>query len=130
MFVVIIVDVKLVGDEKEMEEYKELLGYKPIGIQDIIKGAYNTLDLITFYTGSEKECNAWSIQNGATAKEAAGVIHTDLGENFITADVVDLNEMLNIGGWNEAKQKGLVKNVSKDYIVKDGEYIIILANKG
>lgn len=127
--IVIVADVKLVGNEKEIEEYQELLGYKPKGIEDIIKGAYDTLDLITFYTGSEKECNAWSIQKGATAKEAAGAIHTDLEENFITADVVDLDEMLSLGGWNEAKQKGIVKNVSKDYVVKDGEYIIILANK-
>jgi ribosome-binding ATPase len=130
---VLIVDIKLLSemvdmDEKEIEEYMEMLEEKPSGVGDIINSAFDTLNLITFYTGSEKECNAWSIVDGSTVKQAAGVIHTDLEKGFITADVVNVEEMIQTGGWVEAKEKGLVKNHSKEYIVKDGDYIVILAN--
>ena len=127
---VVIADVKLIGQgDEEIAEYEELLGYKPNSVIDIVQKAYECLNLITFYTGSEKECNAWTIEKGANVKEAAGVIHTDLEENFITADVVSLDDMLGVGGWNSAKEKGLVKNHGRDYLVNDGDYIIILANK-
>jgi ribosome-binding ATPase len=127
------VDIKLLSDlanmhEEELNEYVELLGYKPITIEDVIGFAYKRLDLITFYTGSKKECNAWTIEKGANVKNAAGVIHSDLSKNFITADVVNVQDLIEVGGWNSAKEKGLVKNYGKEYIVKDGDYIVILAN--
>lgn len=126
-------DIKLLAEmagmsEEEQKEYTELLGKKPTTVEDVIGYAYNRLDLITFYTGSKKECNAWTIERGADIKSAAGVIHTDLGKNFISADVVNVEEMIQLGGWNKAKETGSVKNVSKEYTVKDGDYIIILAN--
>lgn len=132
---VMVVDIKLLSDIAEMEEkkaneYISVLSDAPITIKDIIKGTFDTLNLITFYTGSEKECNAWSIAEGSTVKEAAGVIHTDLEKGFITADVVNIENMLKVGGWVNAKEKGLVKNHGKEYIVNDGDYIVILANKG
>jgi len=105
-----------------------LLGKKPLTVEDVIMSAYNRLNLITFYTGSQKECNAWSIEGGAKVKSAASVIHTDLGKNFITADVVNVDELIDIGGWVNAKEKGLIKNHGREYIVGDGDYIIILAN--
>ncbi|HVX92484.1 MAG TPA: redox-regulated ATPase YchF [Candidatus Dojkabacteria bacterium] len=126
-------DVKLVGElsnmnEQEQNEYIELLGFKPKTIEDIIQTAFKRLSLLTFYTGSEKEVNAWTIGQGATVKEAAGVIHTDLGEKFITADVVNVDEMLKVGGWVKAKEQGLVKNYGKDYLIQDGDYINVYAN--
>ena len=131
--VVLEVDIKLLAEMVDMEddeisEYLASLDQKPSEIIDILNAAFDTLNLITFYTGSQKECNAWSIVNGSTAKEAAGVIHTDLEKGFITADVVNLEGMLDVGGWVNAKEKGLVKNHGKEYIVKDGDYIVILAN--
>jgi hypothetical protein len=131
---VLVVDVKLLGDMKDMgdsevEEYVALLGEEPATISDVIHSAFRCLNLITFYTGSEKECNAWSIVDGSTVKEAAGVIHTDLEKGFVTADVVNLDSMLDVGGWVNAKEKGLIKNHGKEYVVKDGDYIVILANR-
>lgn len=123
------VDVKLIGEMESPEEYEEMLGYKPNTVGDVIEMAYKRLDLITFYTGSEKECNAWSIQRGASVKEAAGVIHTDLEQGFVTADVVNVSKLIETGGWVKAKEEGIVKNHGKDYTVEDGDYIIILANK-
>jgi len=127
------VDVKLLSDlasmnEEELNEYVEILGKKPFTVEDVIISAYERLNLITFYTGSSKECNAWSIEKGANAKNAASVIHTDLGKNFITADVVNVDSLIDVGGWNAAKEKGLIKNHGKEYIVNDGDYIVILAN--
>lgn len=126
-------DVKLLSDladmkEEEFNEYVQLLGKKPVTVEDIIRKAYVRLNLITFYTGSSKECNAWSIQKGADIKSAAGVIHTDFEKNFITADVVNVDDLINSGGWSAAKEKGLVKNHGKEYIVNDGDYVVILAN--
>jgi len=126
-------DVKLLSDladmkKEEFNEYVQLLGKKPVTVEDIIKKAYERLNLITFYTGSSKECNAWSIQKGADIKSAAGVIHTDFEKNFITADVVNVDDLINAGGWGVAKEKGLVKNHGKEYIVNDGDYVVILAN--
>jgi hypothetical protein len=123
------VDVKLIGEMENIKEYEELLGYKPSTVEDVIKMAYDRLNLITFYTGSQKECNSWTIQKGATIKEAAGVIHTDLEEGFVTADVVNVEDMIRAGGWVQAKEKGIVKNHGKEYNVKDGDYVLILANK-
>jgi ribosome-binding ATPase len=123
------VDVKLIGEMEDKKEYEEMLGYAPNSVEDVIEVAYKRLNLITFYTGSQKECNSWTIQEGATVKEAAGVIHTDLEKGFITADVVNVEDMIEAGGWVQAKEKGMVKNHGKDYTVKDGDYIVILANK-
>jgi GTP-binding protein YchF len=127
------VDVKLLSDlagmsGEEFNEYIELLGGKPTTVEDVIMYAYKRLNLLTFYTGSEKECNSWTIEAGASVKDAAGVIHSDLAKNFITADVVNVEEMLKVGGWVKAKEEGLVKNHGKEYVVKDGDYIVILAN--
>ncbi|MGI5897862.1 MAG: redox-regulated ATPase YchF [Candidatus Dojkabacteria bacterium] len=132
--IVKVVDVKLIQDmadldENEKREYLELLDGTPTVAEDIVMGAYDTLNLITFYTGSEKECNAWSIEKGANAKEAAGAIHTDLMNGFVSAEVVNVDTLLDCGGWNGAKEKGLIKSVGKEYIVEDGEYMVVLANK-
>jgi hypothetical protein len=131
---VVEVDVKEVGkmssmDEEEKKEYETLLGYQPTSAKDIIQLGFERLNLITFYTGSEKEANAWSIEKGATAKEAAGVIHTDLSENFVAADVVSIEELLEQGSLVECRNQGLVKSKSKDYVVQDGDYILIQATK-
>lgn len=131
---VLLVDVKLIGEiedmqEEERVEYLSLLDTKPVLMEDIIKAAFGVLNLLTFYTGSSKECNAWSIEAGATVKEAAGVIHTDLEQGFITADVVNVDQLIDAGGWAEAKNKGLIKNNGKEYLVKDGDYVVILSNK-
>ncbi len=129
---VIEVDVKMVGEfvnmeEKEKKEFVSMLGGDVLLLEDIISVSYKRLNLITFYTGNEKECNAWSIVEGSNVKEAASVIHNDLSERFITADVINVEKMIEVGGWTKAKEAGFVKNHSKDYIVKDGDYVSVLA---
>lgn len=130
---IVCADVKMIGELSEMSkdeqvEYLSMLETKPNLLPEVIKVAYDRLNLLTFYTGSEKEVNAWTVERGATIKQAAGVIHTDLEHGFITADVVNVEELIKVGGWVNAKEKGMVKNKSKDYLIQDGDYIIVYSN--
>jgi GTP-binding protein YchF len=135
---VVTVDVKIVGelsdmDESAQTEYLEMLkhddGTFPTTVNDIIKVACNRLNLLTFFTGSQEECNAWTIEKGATIQAAMGAVHTDLAKNFITADVVNIDQMLEIGGWVAAKDKGIIRNYGKEYLVQDGDYVIAYVGK-
>ena len=113
-------------DLKE-EERKEILkgyGEAELGMVRLIKEAYKTLGLITFYTiKGGKEVHAWSLREGSTALDAAGVVHTDFAKNFIKAEAINIDELIEIGGWQEAKEKGKVRLEGKDYVVQDGDVI-------
>lgn len=114
------------GDEKQ-EMISMVDDYE--GTDNIIDNSYKRLNLVTFYTGNEKEANAWTIKEGSNVKEAAGVVHSDLEDNFVAAEVVNVDRLVELGGWNQVKDKGEMKNVSRDYVVQDGDYIVILATK-
>ena len=88
--------------------------------------AYESLGLISFFTTGEKETRAWAIQKGSTAQRAAGVIHTDFEEKFIRASVINWNTLIENQGWSTAKEKGKVRTEGKEYIVKDGDVMIVL----
>lgn len=104
-------------------------------VPQLIKKAYETLDLISFLTTGEDETRAWTIRRGTLAPQAAGVIHTDFEKKFIRAEVVPWNELLEAGGgpsassgqspWVIAKQKGLVKLEGKEYTVQDGDVVVV-----
>ncbi len=78
-------------------------------IPELIKKSYEILDLISFFTTGEDETRAWTIKRGTKAPEAAGVIHTDFEKNFIRAEVINWQKLLEASGWNEAKQKGRLR---------------------
>ncbi len=94
-------------------------------IPELIKKAYEVLDLISFFTTGEDETRAWTIKKGSKAPEAAGAIHTDFEKKFIRAEVVSTTKLLECGGWSEAKQKGLLRAEGKDYTVQDGDVMVI-----
>jgi ribosome-binding ATPase YchF (GTP1/OBG family) len=94
-------------------------------INELIKKAYQVLNLISFLTTGEDETRAWTIEKGAKAPQAAGVIHTDFENKFIRAEVINWQKLLEIGGWSQAKQKGLIRLEGKDYIVSDGDVMVI-----
>ncbi len=98
---------------------------KEIAVPELIKKAYEILDLISFLTTGEDETRAWTIVRGEKAPQAAGAIHTDFENNFIRAEVVSSEDLIKCGGWNQAKQKGLVRLEGKDYVVKDGDVVVI-----
>jgi ribosome-binding ATPase YchF (GTP1/OBG family) len=94
-------------------------------LPELIISAYKILDLITFFTTGEKETRAWTIKRGTKAPEAAGVIHSDFQKNFIRMEVVKFNDFVECGGWAGARQKGKIKIQGKDYIVEDGDIVIV-----
>lgn len=91
----------------------------------LIRKAYEVLDLISFLTTGEDETRAWTIQRGEKAPQASGAIHTDFEKTFIRAEVMASADLIAAGGWNQAKQKGLLKVEGKDYVVKDGDVMVI-----
>jgi hypothetical protein len=112
--------------ETDQKSYLEDLGAKESGLERLIKKAFETLGLITFLTAGEKEVRAWTINDGISAQEASGEIHTDFIKKFIKADVCGYEDFINPlagGGWKKAREEGKVRSEGRDYIVKDGEVI-------
>jgi GTP-binding protein YchF len=114
--------------DEERNEYLDSLGLKESGLNRLIKEAYKTLGLITYFTSGEPETRAWTINDGSTAPQAAGVIHTDFERGFIAADVVGWLDLVNQGGWTAARAKGLVRTEGKSYIFKDGDVTLFKFN--
>jgi GTP-binding protein YchF len=94
----------------------------------LIHLSYDLLGLISFLTGSEKECRAWTIRSGYTAQKAAGVIHTDMEKGFIRAEVVPYDVLLELGSFQACKEKGVLRLEGKEYIVKNGDVLAIRFN--
>ena len=97
-------------------------------INDLIKESYRLLDLITFLTTGPDETRAWTLKRGKKAPQAGGVIHSDFEKFFIKAEVVNWKELLDAGGFSQAREKGLIRTEGKDYIVRDGDVIEIKSN--
>jgi len=89
----------------------------------LAKTLYDLLGLQSFLTAGEKEARAWTVKKGATAVEAAGVIHSDIARGFIRAEVVNWQDLVKVGGWKEAQQAGLVRLERKDYIIQEGDVL-------
>ena len=83
------------------------------------------LKLITFFTANENEARSWFVKEGTKAPLAAGVIHTDFEQKFIKAEVINWQTLLNTGNWQQAKQKGLVRLEGKEYVVQEGDVVLI-----
>ena len=96
-------------------------GMEEPGLDRVIRGAYSLLGLETYFTAGEKEVRAWTIPIGATAPQAAGVIHTDFEKGFIRAEVIAFNDYVALKGEHGAKEAGKMRLEGKEYIVKDGD---------
>ncbi len=107
--------------KEESLEYLNDLGLKETGLNEIIRSAYKTLNLMTFLTAGPKEVRAWTVERGALAPEAAGVIHTDFQKGFIKAEVIKYEDYINAGSENAAKEQGKMRMEGKEYEVKDGD---------
>jgi ribosome-binding ATPase len=109
-----------------LEEAGQLLaefGVTEPGLGRVIAACYRALDLITFLTTGPDETRAWEVRRGATAPEAAGAIHSDLERGFIRAEVVPYEALVEAGGWDQAKAKGLLRVEGKDYVVGEGDVL-------
>ena len=110
-------------DEEDKQEFLDDLGLDEPGLNRIIQAGYALLDLQTYFTAGEKEVRAWTVNIGATAPQAAGVIHTDFERGFIRAELVGYDDYINSNGEHGAKEAGKWRLEGKDYIVKDGDVI-------
>lgn len=117
---------ELDDDEKAM--FLEDLGLKESGLDKLIAASYRLLGLISFLTAGEDECRAWTIRIGTKAPQAAGKIHTDFERGFIRAEVVSYDHLVEHGGYNGAKEKGLVRSEGKEYVVQDGDVVLFRFN--
>ncbi len=112
--------------EEERVEYLKSLGIEKTGLERLIVKAYDLLGLISFLTAGKKEVRAWTIKKGTKAPQAAGVIHTDFEKNFIRAQVIEYEKLIEAGSHEKAKQRGLIRTEGKDYEMKDGDVVEFL----
>jgi len=108
------------------EAEREELDLSPSALPALIQEAYRVLRLVTFLTTGESETRAWTLREGSSAPEAAGVIHSDFQEKFIRAEVIQTDVLLASGGWSQAREKGSIRTEGKDYIVQDGDVMVFL----
>lgn len=109
----------------EMAMFLQEYGIEEPGLNRMIQLSYDLLGLQSFFTAGQDECRAWTTNRGATAPEAAGVIHSDLQKGFIRAEVVAYDDLISLGGMTEVKARGKLRLEGKEYIVKDGDILNI-----
>jgi ribosome-binding ATPase len=124
---VLVIGTKIESDIAELETYEERqlfleeLGLEEAGVNRLIRAAYKLLKLQTYFTAGVKEVRAWTIPVGATAPEAAGVIHTDFEKGFIRAEVMKFNDFIQLGSELAVKEAGKLGVEGKSYVVADGD---------
>ncbi|MFE1338253.1 redox-regulated ATPase YchF [Streptomyces sp. NPDC058733] len=110
-------------DEEEAMELLESVGQHEPGLATLARVGFDTLGLQTYLTAGPKESRAWTIKKGATAPEAAGVIHTDFQKGFIKAEVISFDDLVAAGSVAEARAKGKARMEGKDYVMQDGDVV-------
>lgn len=124
---VLVIGTKIEADIAELETYDERqlfleeLGLEEPGVNRLIRAAYKLLNLQTYFTAGEKEVRAWTVKVGATAPQAAGVIHTDFEKGFIRAEVMAYDDFISMGSEQAVKEAGKLRIEGKEYIVQDGD---------
>lgn len=113
---------------QDAQELMGMLGIQEPGLHTIIRRTYENLGLITFFTCGPKEAHAWPIKKGTTARQAAGEIHSDLARGFICAEVFNCKDIFEAGSESALKDKGKVRKEGQDYLVHDGDIMLIRFN--
>jgi ribosome-binding ATPase len=109
-------------------EFLSSLGLQESGLGRLARQAYSVLGLITFLTAGETECRAWTIRGGTRAPQAAGTIHGDFERGFIKAEVIGWKELVDAGGWAQARAAGKVRIEGKEYVFQDGDTTVFRFN--
>ena len=114
-------DINELEDYEERQMFLEDIGLEEAGVSRLIRSAYKLLNLQTYFTAGVKEVRAWTVFVGATAPQAAGVIHTDFEKGFIRAETISYDDYVTFGSESKVKEAGKMRVEGKDYIVKDGD---------
>ena len=115
-------------EDEEQQEFLESLGLEEPGLNRVIRAGYELLGLQTYFTAGPKEARAWTIPQGATAPQAAGVIHTDFEKGFIRAEVIGYDDYIEYQGESGAKDAGRWRLEGKDYVVNNGDVVLFRFN--
>ncbi|MCB2055866.1 MAG: redox-regulated ATPase YchF, partial [Geminicoccaceae bacterium] len=107
----------------DRRDYLQSLGLEEPGLNRVIREGYALLDLLTFFTVGPKEARAWTVHRGATAPQAAGVIHTDFQRGFICAETIAFDDYVRLGGEQGAKEAGRMRLEGRDYRIADGDVV-------
>ena len=110
-------------DEQDKADFLAEMGLDEPGLNRVVRAGYKLLGLQTYFTAGEKEVRAWTVKVGATAPQAAGVIHTDFERGFIRAEVISYDDFIACNGEHGAREAGKLRLEGKDYIVQDGDVI-------
>jgi len=125
-YVVMAATVELLLSESTPEEqkiYLDEIGLKENRLDSLIKTAYKTLDLMTFFTANENEARAWTAKRGTPIGHAVSTVHTDFEKRFIRAEVINWSEFKMYGSWAGARQAGKLRTVGREYIVQEGDVV-------
>jgi GTP-binding protein YchF len=113
-------------DDEDADAMRADLGVSESGLQRVVRGAYELLELISFFTAGEgKEARAHAIERGTTAWGAAGKIHTDIQRGFVRAEVVAWDELVDAGGYAGARERGTLRLEGRDYVMRDGDVMTV-----
>ena len=116
-------------DDADRHEMLESIGLSEPALAPLARAAYNTLGLHSYFTAGEKEVRAWTIPVGATAPQAAGVIHTDFEKGFIRCEVYTLDDLVEHESEKEIRSAGKLRVEGKEYVMQDGDICHFLFNK-
>ena len=114
--------------ESERDSFLHELGLQESGLNQVVREGYGLLHLITFFTVNPKEAHAWTVRKGATAVEAAGVIHTDFERGFIRAEIMKFADLDRLGSEPAVKERGLLHIEGRDYVIEDGDVMFVRFN--
>ena len=121
-------DINELEDYEERQMFLEDIGLDEPGSSKLIRSAYKLLNQQTYFTAGPKEVRAWTVTVGASAPQAAGVIHTDFEKGFIRAEVISYDDYVNYGSETKVKEAGKMRVEGKNYTVKDGDVMHFLFN--
>jgi ribosome-binding ATPase YchF (GTP1/OBG family) len=123
------IDLALEAELAELPE-EEAAAFRdgPSALEDVVRRLFTELEIVTFFTGGDKETRAWTLRRGRTALDAAGAIHTDMGRGFIRSEVIGWDDLVACGSHAEAARRGLMRLEGKDYEVQDGDVLKIRFN--
>jgi GTP-binding protein YchF len=113
---------------EDRKDFLASLGLESAGLDRLIRAGFHLLGLQTYFTAGEQEVRAWTIHRGDTAPQAAGVIHTDFERGFIKAETASYADFMANGGWKGVKEKGVMRQEGKDYVVQDGDVLLFRFN--
>lgn len=121
-------EISLIEEEGDRRDFLSSLGLARSGLENLSRRCYDLLDLQTYFTAGEKEIRAWTIRRGATAPQAAGVIHSDFERGFIRAEVYHFDDLMHYRSEKKIKEAGKLRIEGKEYIVADGDIMHFLFN--